>query len=821
MKNYIAKHRDGVVTYDDHVKANVVLTDSMYKNFILDEELKFFGQDKVKECCILSQCGHDLGKLTKENQECLNTDKKMTIPHNITSWAFLCEYTNLSSDPLFKYAVKNVLYSHMCDIKSDSNGLLDDTSTPSQILESLSKEDIQTIRDKFQESLNIYGEKFNCDFSDVKLVDRPNDSEDTILNTKHYPKMKEANFEELSKFSLFFISKAFTIGCDRLSSQISSSDKEMFEKILNEDSAAVNDILLRKYYKKPININIDDLVNAGYDKERLIKQFEVINEINSNKNNILRASAGDGKTMAALIPALAQDRKVFWIAPTNSIAVGAYDSIIRELKQIGISDKVNVGLYLSGEWKNGKENKEDLDILVTNIDTFCAYSLKHNISDMLAYLLNSFVVFDEYDDYQSHNVISDSHKVVCTPMFSAFISMTFTLSRYARSNVLLMSATADRYDKAFFNTENDNNNLNFNYINANIVDKNVPIKISVIKYNEKDINSAKFPEKDAFVIMNSKISTAQYGYENNGGSYKFVHRGFPVEVSDGILKEMLITNGKKGLKEGKQTCIGTSLIGRGLDVTSSILYDFDATPKNAIQRGCGRLNRFNDESLCGHYCALIPDKKASKKEGMIGQLKQLENSMWSERLLGLSKVNDLTKKQFYKCFLDFREENFDLYLKMDLINFKSSAEELYNLKPYSTKSNYEGPSILSKDRQSFRGVNNNIYVVAFSKNGSICEPIQFDVETVKNHEYNISKNDDVKIKEIRKKQRNYFEECFKKIGKKIKYFEKKKKITKGDSTNRLDEWKFDAARCYDTPLLLTKEEAIYDENCGLVFIQSK
>ena len=804
MEDFLAKSaRNGGTTLFEHTIAVMNVANLVMGKYIKD-------MDDIIPLVLYACAYHDIGKVVDYWQDWLKNGGKVkavqsdsyedgsdpilklkdvrSIPHNIISWAFLKNNTSfgLYNGYKFKALCSGVLFHHVVSKEDEEYG------SPRAIIDEIGEDNLAKMQEWFSLMVDYINETFgivSVDGKHVELCDN-NDKTSKLCDEVVYPLMNNVEISEYNEFSLYYLVRSIVVFSDRL---VSSLCEEQLPPFVENDTEYIERCLddMCKYDKGDINIEFNRLVELGYDDNRLSRQYELVNSICGDKecsNFIVSASAGFGKTLLGTLFSIKEGNKTVWVVPTNLTALSTYNSILGELDKMGLSEDVGVSLYYGGNFEYGNECS---DILVTNIDTFLGTMIKNNISHWLFKFLNGTIIFDEY------------HEFLCSPkapMFSAFIATAYCLMRHTDSKVLLMSATPHRYD---YHLAWGRNLVKF--IDGGIYGGDVPLHINVRKYNS--IDEFETDSNDSIVVMHSIPNVTNFGIKHKGdGNYMYIHSRFPEDDKTNLLKRAIDNHGKYGNPRDRKQLIGTSFIGFALDITTDNMYDFVVSPDTTIQRGCGRVNRFCDSQNIGTYNFCVIEN---------GKIPNIVSDTYNKKLYYkwvdvMSELDGktITKRELYEMYNKFSEDN-----KLDLRNFfenrfKNSAKELTKLTPYHSRYNVDTENkALPKDMLSYRGTSNDVYVVAYKEDGSICKPIKIKERYLVEFEKKKEDNRNT-YKDICKEQYEFFLDL---MGKDM--------LKRGFDIRsywNIDKAKYDIARMKNYPLLLTKAEAIFLDDIGLV-----
>ena len=159
----------------------------------------------------------------------------------------------------------------------------------------------------------------------------------------------------------------------------------------------------------------------------------------------------------------------------------------------------------------------------------------------------------------------------------------------------------------------------------------------------------------------------------------------------------------------------------------------------------------------------------------------------------------------------FHEDN-----KIDIVNlymnrFIDSSRDLTKLLPYHSRVNVTNEDmVLPKDMLTMRGITRDIYVVAYRNDGILSKPIKINKIYIYSLEKNITRD---RYKYICKLQYRFFEDKINKYSLEKQYGLKGWEDILFCDVNSV---KYDMARNPNSPLLLTNEEAIFDNTIGLI-----
>lgn len=749
--------------------------------------LIYKGEDKdfFLKCLSITLALHDVGKIDsnfqnfmqkntrteKINEEGIENIKNL-IRHNTISWAYVVSRIKGMYKTKYNAITSSILWHHTC-YNIEDNSI--------NILKNLKKDDLSMMDNFYHFFKNYINTNFNYNFNTDKNYEIVDNFDEMprrwISEEKVYDKIQistDTNIEQVyepdTKLQLI---RAILIFSDRL---ISSCECDL-QKILDNDKKYIYD-----YFTSISNSNFKgeiNLFNCDYDKERLNKQIDLLNETKNFEHVSIKACAGFGKTLFGIMWYFLHKKRVLWIVPRNIIAHNTYISIINELEKMNVNDKINVGVYYNNEIvdKNCEtSNLDDLDILVTNIDSIVKRTTNNGMANLLVNMYTSNIIFDEYHEF-----------IMKEGIFSAFIRLMRIRSRHTYSKSLLLSATASNFDCLW------GENIIKYITNSEILFGNTNISIFMHTFN--DIKQLQVQNDDTFVITYTVPESQKAFYNNKYGT--LIHARYCNNdrkmITDKILKE----HGKKSCNNtvNRQLVIGTNIIGTGLDISCRKLYDFVVSPESTIQRACGRVSRFGEyNEIEYHICTLVKNRNniISNDYNIILHKKWL-------KVLEKYNTHVITKNKLYELYENFQKDNKKYIEHYYYELFNDSSNSLLGI---TVKNN----TFIEKDKKylgkglGYRGNNDSIFITAKTAEGIWCEPFAIDTFLLDKEGTHINE-----IKEIFKHKTTIFkypsnEEIKYKYG--IKRFTIEEIVKSG------------IAKCNESPLPLF--DYIYDKTLGLL-----
>ena len=667
----------------------------------------------------LSLLLHDIGKITNSFQSYIrnyqideegleNASPSICYQHHVYSWAYAASRLNGLSKSKNQCILSSILFHHTCNnIDIFSNAVLD----------SLSHDELSTMDEFYLYMLEYCRNVFNIKYSDdydivvnssdynMKCINETNIYDRIVLNENTN---REKAFENDSNTQLI---RSIVILSDRL---ISSGQCNL--NYIFDNNISYIDGLFMKMSKCDLLENID-LYNFDFDKHRLDKQYNLLERTINYNHNVIKASAGFGKTIIGLMWFFKWKKRLLWITPRNIIASGTYKSILKELSKMGLVERLKIGVYFDGHLIEKNCNTvelDDFDILITNIDSIVSRTTNNSMAHLLVNMYTSNIIFDEYHEFKMHEGI-----------FSSFIRLMHIRSRYTHSKTLLLSATASNFDVLW------GSNI-VNYINdTDILYGDTKISIKYKEFNKKE-NAIKlqFTSKDTFVICHTVPQSQNIFTCNEKEGMMLLHARFTTDDRVSKTNKVLQTHGSPndGCDISKRNpVIGTNYIGTGLDISCKALHDFVISPETTIQRCCGRCSRFGEyEKIEYNVCVF---------NGKIDKIidDDYDSSLYLKWINELKKLDGciITKSELYSLYEQFYKVNRNNVERYYISLFNESSNSLNYIKLRSKPKKVTNKKYLSTD-YGYRGFNNSIFVTAKDKFGNWCNPFPIDYDIIFN-----------------------------------------------------------------------------------------
>ena len=508
-----------------------------------------------------------------------------------------------------------------------------------------------------------------------------------------------------------------------------------------------------------------------YDEGRYNEQLSYVEKLLSvnGKVDCLKAPTGYGKTAMGLIYTLCTGGYTYWILPTNFLATTTYNSIVSHIKDFSLENEVSVSLLLSGEWKEGKD-KENANIIVTNIDNFELGTFKNKRKYMSLQHITRHCIFDEFHSYAT-----------MAPLMFSFVTTLRARNYYKNRRTLIMSATPifhTRFVKKDMCNVVEVENENFN---------NIPYIIDFMETRNFRCDDRK--GKNTLVI-NATVAQSQDNYENCDVCF---HSHFTPEDKDKKILNLLNTKGKNG--DSNDSLSTTNIVNEGADISYGSAFIVNPTFNGFLQGG-GRVGRFNQNTP--KVITVVKDE---------GQMFVIEQVMKTD---GVVKATYDTLKNLcdkhngvvtYKILSDCLEEfNNKEEVKRYVNNcIQASATDYFKIE-FSEGSKIQeatdNKKKVTSDKMTFRGYNKNIYVTIKTDNGEMSSPFtieEYYFQSGNDNYGRITSNmvtEAIRYIEKENKQKDYFGRNYKHL---------LKDVSNGDNINRIKRILIDKASSSDTP----------------------
>lgn len=636
---------------------------------------------EIIELVKISGLVHDIGKLTHMFQQILLNNKKTDFEnkfrHNEIAWAFLFKYLNLPSK-LKKFIINNVYWHH-----GISNKLSQYTSDEILYSNVVSDDTIEAMKEIV---INLLGESY------IK------ENDNTAKSPAYYIYDSDNIHDEYNeKFTLIH---TCVISGDRIVSELETEYND-FDLTKTEHLNAL-DKRINQNTNKDNNFELKDFPYGNENIKRWEKQNEIVD--NCGKTTIVKAPAGFGKTLIAMIWLSKDKRKTIIVCPRNVVAKSNYRSIINELKAFNITN-VTVELYLTGEVVEKNHNGEgefNSDIIVTNIDNFESPTYKDNISSRLHTIMSANVVFDEYHEFVS-----------ALPLYGNFVNIMRVRHRYCDAKTMLLSATPVDIKYLWDGDENNKTTVlpdDDNHYDASH-DKKYIIRVT---------DGFNYDVKGSDITICNSISEAQY-MKHRINSNTLFHSELTPDTRELVYDYIMDNYGKhSNNSENKDSVVSSLITQASLDVSFHKLYDSLLSPETALQR-IGRCNRFDSFISKSIYTLFRMKDRNNPNKNSQAELSVLNNfytrklsDAWFDEMEQYNGM-ELTLDEIYKIYNNhvnkFHKERKALFSRMYLYSL-SSLSSVYPYKFTKEKDD----DVITAGSNKLRSVGSETFYIVKSYN---------------------------------------------------------------------------------------------------------
>jgi CRISPR-associated endonuclease Cas3-HD len=560
---------------------------------------------------------HDIGKCTNsfqnyikskiEQEDVEDFEDSNIILHHELSWAIAFCLFNKAD---FEYAL-NAIYWHHAKPIYDSEFKTNDYI--SSILNTISTEELE----------NIYKELSVLIKDDLipfeKFIENVNKNKISAEKTpEYYIQLSDA---PSNRFNIIY--RSCLIASDRISSSLTISENL---RVLNDENFLHSLLKNEKEILAPV-------IPSFYNKERVSLQVDIAKQCHLNSTTVVKAPAGFGKTLIGLLWSLERSQKLLWVCPRNIVVESVYDSILSEIKAVGLEHQISVELFITGVRKkctNSSTPEFQSDIVITNIDNFLAPISRNRFGKWSIEILQRDVVFDEYHEFIGDNAL-----------FGGFIEIMKLRHSLIKCNTVLLSATPSIYHsfwdsltkrtKVLPNTENHYPAAHENFYEINFIKENELIA-----------------EKNSVIITNS-IFNAQT-IKKNLNSEMLIHSAFIDEDREEIFNRLFDSYKKNNVCQDKPSVSSAPIIQASCDISFKILSKSICSPESDIQvvGRCCRWGEYLDSKI-----NFFTIEKETKSE-----------------LKAISSVYDIDLHNLWSCFLK---------KEVELLNFKITLNDLYKI----------------------------------------------------------------------------------------------------------------------------------------------
>lgn len=507
--------------------------------------------ESMKKLMKITAVLHDIGKASEDFQKHIkNPENKGNgyILHNIIGAVVLDKIIREDYEEK-KYLIKLVLYHHPVDQYCYEEAQKNDFGLDNSKLKKYLK-----IAEELLSIAGVKGEELlNNDIEDEEFDDLP----------IKYEYLGQDN----SKIDANFLAAFFNL-C-------------LADVMANKTDEDVKKLIYRRN-----NIGLNDFVRPQNYDDRYDAQKDYAIKLHGFQESCFVCQTGFGKTLMGLMWAVAaNDKKIFWVAPSNSIAEGVYQTLKKEINNTGLGKKLTIGLLLTNKWHNGDVNS---DVVVTNIDNFSRSALKNDPASLKRSLtiLQANVIFDEFHEYVQKD----------TPLMAFFQRIVSARRLCGTSRTLYLSATPVKYAIPRFDDYISIQNGNYITHSDNVI-RNRKYFMAFID-SIKDIGKQKCEKT---LIATNCVKEAQNAVRS-GIATKTYHKRMLDSKLEALMKMVCKQYGKKRTSEGEFW--SSTLLNTGVDLSFGSVVMLNPNPESAIQI-LGRVNRWNDELI--HFVGIIDD----------------------------------------------------------------------------------------------------------------------------------------------------------------------------------------------------------------------
>lgn len=652
-----------------------------HSKYVADKSLELFDNivtekgssiNFIRELLYLSALFHDIGKCSKSFQDYIRkSDAEETFPHNFYGYVYFNSLIQLTFNWYNKIIGKVILYHHPY-IKDKKETLNLDKVTDKEYFGAI-KEFVASVKD-------VYSKKFGLE----KNKPEQNENVKFVFRDLSFDDFKELLIRDVSIPSYYETkNEGGETNCDEINTWFT-----IFINIIRFcDSQNLDNINLSNLYNRESKLTVS-IKNSALNEKKFSIQKDYGEKMQLHeKNNIhFTAPTGFGKTITGLIYALKSNKKTFWVCPDNSITQSVYYNICKTLSEkIEVHDEngnpvnVKATLLYENTIKDGCENLDESDIIVTNIDNFLRPIIKNGNLSRCYKMLSYNCIFDEYHAYVTSSALMES--------FNIMIRVRMKLN----SKTLYMSATP--VDN-FFKKYRDNKDKGYPYEEYNAkkhanedLDKEYVIHfcqtfndfIEKIKSNMADISKT--------AVISNTVNCAQHITINHGDYFPKIYHARYYDIDKEKIRETINNEycQNSNVKD-KHNWSCTNIISTGIDISFDNIAVISPTQDSFIQ-SCGRCNRWNNSEANVNNIFVIKEY-ASKDE--VNKLKK-DNDPNASSLSNINRseesfLKNLFRQELVEKFYTFMQNNMNDGATIKLKDLYDIREQFLeeNSKTYTT-----------------------------------------------------------------------------------------------------------------------------------------
>lgn len=628
-----------------HSKSVARISEFLAKKILNNDYLK----DHLQKI-IIAALIHDIGKCNKDFQEFLikkinlivdEDDNPIYLLHQELSWAIaICILNKIN----YESALNAIYWHHAKPIYDKSKNKNDNVAN---ILNKISEDDIINIYN----NLKILIPNDLISFEDFKKsIERYKQSDEKYPN--YYSDLEQNNSSNRNAI----IYRSIIITSDRISSKLSIQDVER---------TIIDDDFCEELIKNNKSIS-DYILPSNYDQNRLSSHIQITEDCNINRTTIVKGPAGFGKTFIGVLWSIKRENKLLWVCPRNIIVESVYDSILNELENLQLKNKISVELFITGNRKKCTNEEIDIfqsDIVVTNIDNFLSPIAKNRFGLWAADILKRDVVFDEFHEFRCDNAL-----------FSGFIEIMRIRHNITKCNTILLSATPSLYNFLW-----ESSIVPFNKTKI-LPDEKIhyPAAHNAV-YNVNIIDEDNLVNEKNSLIMTNSIHNAQLKKKELNMDL-LVHSNFLDEDKNEIFKTLYNNYGKFSTLNDKPSVVSAPIIQASMDISFLKMFISLLSPEQFFQviGRCNRWGEYIDPSIF-----IFKLKKNSSESNAIKMLYNKElNEIWFNFLESeITQKNRMNLNELYKIYNKFNIDYETEIKKYILDQYKLSVSALSTIKP--------------------------------------------------------------------------------------------------------------------------------------------
>lgn len=644
-----------------------------HSKYVADKSLELFDSiiiekgnniEVFRELLYLSALLHDIGKCSKSFQDyILGKKTEETFPHNYCGYIYFNSLINFS---IFFNEYKNIigkiiLYHHPY-VEHEKETLNLDKITDKKYFDEI-KNVVTFVKE-------AYSKKFGSE--NIKLSFKDLDFEsfkELLIYNVSIPSYYETK-NDGGKISVDEVNTWFTI----------------FINIIRFcDSQNLDNVNLSNLYNRESKLTVS-IKNSTLNEKKfsIQKEYGEYMQLNEKNNMHFTAPTGFGKTITGLIYALKSNKKTFWVCPDNSITQSVYYNICKTLSEkINVHDEngnpvdVKVTLLYENTIKDGCENLDESDIIVTNIDNFLRPIIKNGNLSRCYKMLSYNCIFDEYHAYVTSSALMES--------FNIMIRVRMKLN----SKTLYMSATPvddffKKYDKKGNNYSYDKKNAK-EHANEDL-DKEYTIHFFqtfndfIEKWKEMKSNGIDISK---IAVISNTVNCAQHITSNYGDYFPKIYHARYYDIDKEKIRETINNEyGQNSSVKDKHNWSCTNIISTGIDISFDHIAVISPTQDSFIQ-SCGRCNRWNTSEANANNIFIIKEY-VSKDE--VNKFKKDNNPNASS----LSNINKSEESFLKNLFRQELVEKFYTFMQNSINDGATvKLKDLYELREKFLKENSE------------------------------------------------------------------------------------------------------------------------------------